>query len=829
MQSIRKMFSLMEGTTLLIVVVFNILVLTLLQKEIKSEYYRSHVQEIKKIGVIVENFMGDNQKLFSLYMSLPDKFSAQSLLMDFTDIYYCGTDLRISGIIKKGPVSRIFPGYDISGSGLGDLLKKLNASFPVTSFMYRSPESDTLSIYICGLLNGRYIIGRIGLEKVEASLAEVADYTNSIIILATSDGYVLSNSKGTIPIQILPEKSTTVITMMDTDYLYTRKHSPVINKDIAIFTPLSEVYLILRSIKNYHYSFILVFTIIVAFKFLSQSIMIFKPLAAFSTLVRRWDVSSMSPDMLAGFLKYDEILSLYNSFKDKSGRIQEAIKALRGSEELFRQLTETIHEVFYVYNASPRILEYVSPAYEEIWGQPINDLYIDSGAFMKPVHHEDAVHLKSFISHLNEGNVGSAEFRIIRDNGSIRWIWARAYPVFSSDGTMIRIAGIAEDITDRKRTENLLRIQRDLGIKLSNETDMKKALEIILNSTLMIEGMDSGGIYIVDPDDGSIDLVCSMGLSKEFVEIVSHYDPDSDNARLILQGKPVYMEYKSQPVDDFNIVKDEINLPEGIKSLAILPALHMGITIAAMNIASKTYPEIPVSSRDVLESFASLLGSTIVRLRSQEQIRSSLREKEILLKEVHHRVKNNFQIITSLLNLQSKSIKNEELLNHFNESRNRIWAMSLIHEKLYQSGNFAGIDFAGYIETLVAELSRLYYQLSTSIRFDMEMEKIEISIDQAIPCSLIINEILSNAMKYAFPQPWEGEAVISVKLHQKPDDDIELIIGDNGIGIPDSINPSGTDTLGLSLIDALIKQLNGNIRTEIHDGTRYFITFSGKE
>jgi len=210
---------------------------------------------------------------------------------------------------------------------------------------------------------------------------------------------------------------------------------------------------------------------------------------------------------------------------------------------------------------------------------------------------------------------------------------------------------------------------------------------------------------------------------------------------------------------------------------------------------------------------------------SEEKLRSSLQEKEILLKEIHHRVKNNLQVIVSLLGLQSNKIKNEELQNSFNVSRNRIKAMSLIHEELYRSENFSHIDLCKYIKHLAADLCQLYSQPNIQVMLKINDNCVLVPIDMAIPCSLIINEIISNSLKYAFPPGWHGNPELSVSVHENDGGAINLLVRDNGIGIPDGIQPETSDTLGLSLISILIKQINGIYSLSRDNGTIYSIAF----
>jgi PAS domain S-box-containing protein len=592
---------------------------------------------------------------------------------------------------------------------------------------------------------------------------------------------------------------------------------------------MSSAYSILRTIARYHLLFIVIFSIIILSKIAWQSKYIIGPLGTFSSRIARWNVTTRPPELPEGLLGYEEISELYRSFEEKSRQIADAVAALRNSEELFRQLAENIRDVFWVYNLNKQAIEYISPGYEEIWGRRRDDLYLKPESFMENVYPEDAEKIMEAKGLLLKGSFSSVQFRILRPDGSFRWIWARTYPVADGNGKFFRMTGIAEDITGRKLAESLLSIQRDLGIALSSCANLDDALQVIIDSVLRMEGIDAGGIYLVGDADGSIELACSSGLSDDFAALVRHYDGNSRNARIIMEGNPVYFEFSEQAAERTGIIGQEINLPEGIKSLAVLPIRHMGASIACLNAASKTYPAIPSSSRDSLEAIASLLGSTIVRIKTQEQIHSSLREKEVLLKEVHHRVKNNFQIIMSLLNLQSRNIKDDAQLRYFYELRNRITAMALIHEKLYQSGNFASINFPAYILSLSTELRRIYHDPGREVEFKMEADDIDISLDQAIPCSLIMNEILSNALKYAFPPTFENNARITVTIRRAGEGEVELSVSDNGVGIPGHIEPRNTATLGISLIDVLSSQINGNVHIDSStEGTRFTIRFTPK-
>ncbi|MBM4241276.1 MAG: PAS domain S-box protein [Euryarchaeota archaeon] len=213
----------------------------------------------------------------------------------------------------------------------------------------------------------------------------------------------------------------------------------------------------------------------------------------------------------------------------------------------------------------------------------------------------------------------------------------------------------------------------------------------------------------------------------------------------------------------------------------------------------------------------------ITELKEAEMnIKKALEEKEILLREIHHRVKNNMQIISSLLNLQSGYIQDERDLEFFKESQSRVKSMAMIHEKLYQSEDLASIDYSDYIKSFVADLSYMYTVDPHLIKVKIDVEKIRMNIDTAIPLGLIINELVTNSIKHAFPKGRKGE--ISVKLFSEGDK-LTLTISDNGIGFPEDLDISKTDTLGLKLVNNLIRQVDGKIELDRSHGTEFKIIF----
>ncbi len=212
------------------------------------------------------------------------------------------------------------------------------------------------------------------------------------------------------------------------------------------------------------------------------------------------------------------------------------------------------------------------------------------------------------------------------------------------------------------------------------------------------------------------------------------------------------------------------------------------------------------------------------REQAENQLKASLQEKDVLLKEIHHRVKNNLQIIFSLLDLQSQTVEDPTMLGVLHESCNRIKSMALVHEQLYCSEEFSKIDFSEYIQQLTTYLCRSYYS-STMVEFQIDLCPIALNINTAIPWGLIINELVSNALKYAFPDRSHGE--IHITCHPEPDRPHHFLleIWDNGIGIPANFDINQSKSLGLQLVQALVEQLEASFTLHCDQGTRCRITF----
>jgi PAS domain S-box-containing protein len=221
--------------------------------------------------------------------------------------------------------------------------------------------------------------------------------------------------------------------------------------------------------------------------------------------------------------------------------------------------------------------------------------------------------------------------------------------------------------------------------------------------------------------------------------------------------------------------------------------------------------------------FTGYLRDITERRRTEDRLIASLNEKEVLLKEIHHRVKNNLQIISSLLNLQSAQIKDSRSLEAFRESQNRVRSLALIHEKLYQSRDLATLDFRDYVRTLATRLFLSYRVNPDSIRLQLNVGDVSLRVDTAVLCGMIINELISNSLKYAFPEG--GAGVVAVSLETDADHTATLMVRDDGVGFPKDVDFRNTESLGLQLVVSLTQQLEGTIELDTSQGTAFKIVF----
>jgi len=306
------------------------------------------------------------------------------------------------------------------------------------------------------------------------------------------------------------------------------------------------------------------------------------------------------------------------------------------------------------------------------------------------------------------------------------------------------------------------------------------------------------------------------------LELYQKHKPDlviTDMVMPVMNGLEMVKEIKKIASDAKFVVMSAYSEKD-----SFVESIHLGIDGYLMK---------PVEAKKLLSLIDEFAGITLMkwelerkekkRREAEEYLKKSLEEKDILLREVHHRVKNNMQIISSILRMQSRNIDDPKLKDVLQESQNRIHSMALIHENLYNNKSLANIKFSTYIKSLSGNIARSYASQNGHIKFDYKIDDAYLPMDIAIPCGLIINELISNSFKYAFDGKPDG--IISIHFINDEENEYQLIVSDNGIGIPDEINITKTKSLGMKILHKLVQQIEGELQSDFSNGTKFNITF----
>jgi two-component sensor histidine kinase len=277
-------------------------------------------------------------------------------------------------------------------------------------------------------------------------------------------------------------------------------------------------------------------------------------------------------------------------------------------------------------------------------------------------------------------------------------------------------------------------------------------------------------------------------------------------------GYPLSRRVIDLPLKDVPIVSSDLTPEEALASL-----MRQGAGYALVVEDEKL---LGVISLKRLQDY----GQVAERERAEETFKASLRQQEVLLREVHHRIKNNLQIISSLLDIQASSVEDPHIVEMFMDIQNRVISMALIHETLYQSGNLRMVNFGVYVRTLAEQIFRSYNVAMDRISLQIRADEVMLDTNQAIPCGLILNELLCNCLKHAFPGERGGEVHIELRSEAAPQ--VTMLVRDNGIGFPSGMDSSHPETLGLQLVYSLTEQLGGRLEIERNDGTTVKLTFT---
>ena len=393
----------------------------------------------------------------------------------------------------------------------------------------------------------------------------------------------------------------------------------------------------------------------------------------------------------------------------------------------------------------------------------------------------------------------SLEFRmeeIVADkNHLLHWFETHKSPLKDEHNTIIGIIGIARNITGRKKIEDELnQTQRILQVAMDHST---------------------AGIAIADAPSGKLRYVNDAGLlirGSDRQTVVNGIDIDKYVASWQL------LDFDGKPLQTYEV--------------PLVRAITLGETCSREFIIRRAANDdriVLAKAAPIRDEKDKVVAGIVVfvditeRKKMEEELKRSLDEKIILLNEVHHRVKNNLQIVASLLNLQAGNVQSRDAVSALNETRNRVLSMALLHEFLYKSGNLARIDFEAYIKQLCEHIIHSLSSNNRNISLEYRLVPIQLAIEQAVPCGLIINELLSNAYKHGFRDRQSGN--ITIEMHRQENNVLKLCISDDGNGLPTNFDIRQSPTLGIRLIASLARQLGGKLSFETTPLTVFCIIF----
>ncbi|MDQ7783495.1 MAG: PAS domain S-box protein [Desulfomonilaceae bacterium] len=457
----------------------------------------------------------------------------------------------------------------------------------------------------------------------------------------------------------------------------------------------------------------------------------------------------------------------------------QADKRVRESEERYRSVVRNAAEAIVVIQdlvckfVNPKAIKLSGYSEDELVGMPLLNL----------VHPDDRpLAVARYQQMLADGaEPGPVSYRFVDKNGNVRWLEINTV-IITWEG---RNAGLslASDVTDRRRVERTLRESEE------------RYRQLVENSMTGIYTHENGVFTYVNQR-----LCDMMGYSSE--EIVGEHfwnfvHPD-DREAIKRRGLAISQGERLDPYVEFRVLCK--NGETRWFQVLSTPMSRHGHTANLGNVA------------DITD-----------RKRAEERIRESLREKEVMLREIHHRVKNNLAVIVSLLGLQSQYGEGVPGHNPFEELQDRIRSMALAHEFLYQSDNLADLRIDHYIDCLVSHLVRSIADVGTEVVLTKEIDPISFNLDTAIPTGFLLTELISNCLKHAFPTGSRGE--IRLSLHSLGEGQFELIVADNGVGMPEDVDLSNPRSLGLDLVGVFVTQLQGTIEIRRDQGTEVRIRF----
>ena len=485
----------------------------------------------------------------------------------------------------------------------------------------------------------------------------------------------------------------------------------------------------------------------------------------------------------------------YKEFLIKEIQLKENIElkktkdSLKENQERWKFAIEGSNDGMWDYNYESGEV-YRSTRWAELLGFKKEEISNSIEEWKDRVHPDDKERVEELLQKHFKKETESyvSEHRVLCKDGSYKWVLDRGKVIaWTENGKPKRVVGTKTDITKRKLAEEELRQSEG------------KLQAIFKGSNDAILLLTEKGFFDCNPKALEMFKIPSKESIKNIhpADISPEFQQDGRNS-LDKANDMIKIAFE-KGVNRFEWCHKRLN-GETFPAEVLLSAFYYGDELVLQS-----------TVQDITD-----------RKISEDKIKQSLAEKEVLLKEVHHRVKNNLQIISSILNLQSSTISDTSTLELLKNSQDRIRSMSLIHELLYQTKDFSTIQFSEYIKSIATNLFHSYNQ-NRNIVLEQDLDDIKLDLDMAIPCGLIVNELITNALKYAFDEKEEGVVKIGLKQESEL---IKLSISDDGKGFPENINFRETSSLGMQLVISLVEQIDGEILLNSEKGTKYTITFN---
>jgi PAS domain S-box-containing protein len=478
-------------------------------------------------------------------------------------------------------------------------------------------------------------------------------------------------------------------------------------------------------------------------------------------------------------------------------------------------------------------VDWITDSFYNITGYTEKELMANR-CWMFTVHPEDENIAHQQLSDLTAGSTNIRIFRIIISTGEVRWLRNHVRCVEDIKPGRLRIYGAAQDITQQREYLDDLKWELEINHSLSRiyvpmiseESSMENIAISILEESKKLTGSQKGYVATIDPENRDMVVQTHTAMMEECpvkLKDKIRFPCGEDGSYPALWGHSLNTLtgfYTNSP-QTHNSSK---GIPEGhipLKSFISVPVVVEDELLGQIALANSAH-EYNDLDLEALERISAYYAMAIQRIRYKEKIIANLNEKELLLREIHHRVKNNMQIVTSLMNLQKQYVEEDETKKVLGESQARVKSMAMVHEKLYESSDLSHINFKEYVEKLVYGIFYSYGVYRDTIKPSITMESVALSMETSIPLGLIINELVSNSLRYAFPNKRKGEIKISLK---SAGDKYELIVSDNGIGFPDEMDLENLKSLGLQLVTNLAHQLGAEITLDRSHGTEFRVKF----